>query len=150
MRNTLSWIIVSFLFIPTVFAGSQMIVKPSGHSVAETMNRLETAMKAKGIAVVARVNHAAAAQKVDLSLRPTELLIFGNPKLGTPLMQSNQKIGLDLPLRALAWEDAAGKVWLGYEAPQGLAQRHAIGDRGEVVKKMAAVLEDLSDQAVRP
>jgi uncharacterized protein (DUF302 family) len=100
--------------------------------------------------VVARVNHAAAAQKVDLSLRPTELLIFGNPKLGTPLMQSNQKIGLDLPLRALAWEDAAGKVWLGYEAPQGLAQRHAIGDRGEVVKKMAAVLEDLSDQAVRP
>jgi uncharacterized protein (DUF302 family) len=117
--------------------------------VAETVNRLEAAVKEKGATVVARVNHAAAAQKAELNLRPTELLIFGNPKLGTPLMQSNQRAGIDLPLKVLVWEDEGKKVWLGYEAPGAMAERHGIQDRAEVVKKMTAVLDELTAKAAQ-
>jgi uncharacterized protein (DUF302 family) len=131
-------------------AGDAMIVKKSSHSVARTLDRLEAAIREKGIAVVARVDHAAAAKKADLALRPTELLIFGNPKLGTPLMQSRQNAGIDLPLKVLAWEDEKGKVWLGYYPPQDLAARHGIHDREAVLKKMSEVLEGLTAQAVQP
>src|SRR6516225_1827663 len=90
------------------------------------MDRLEAEIKAKGITVFARIDHAAGAAQAGLSLRPTEVLIFGNAKAGTPLMQSNQTIGIDLPLKALVWQDADGKVWLSYNAPSWLAQRHGL------------------------
>lgn len=131
-------------------AGDDMIVKKSAHNAATTMDRFEAGLKEKGITVVARVNHAAAAKKVDLVLRPTELIVFGNPKLGTPLMQSNQRAGIDLPLKALVWEDEKGQTWIGYVAPSAIANNHAIRDRDEVVKKMAGVLDALSTRAISP
>jgi uncharacterized protein (DUF302 family) len=91
---------------------------PSGFGPQDTMNRLETAVKAKGMTVFARIDHAAGAAAAGLPLRPTELLIFGNAKGGTPLMQSVQTIGIDLPLKALVWQDASGKTWLSYNDPE--------------------------------
>src|SRR5262249_20682577 len=99
--------------------------------------RLEAALKQKGIQVFARVDHAAGAKEVGIELRPTLLLIFGNPKAGTPLMQSNQTVGIDLPLKALIWEDADGKVWLTYNRPDYVAERHGIADRTEAVKALS-------------
>jgi uncharacterized protein (DUF302 family) len=93
----------------------------------ETMDRLEREVKAKGLTVFARVDHAAGAQVVGLKLRPTELLIFGNAKGGTPLMEADQRIGIDLPLKALVYQDEAGKVWLAYTDPSWLARRYGLG-----------------------
>jgi uncharacterized protein (DUF302 family) len=142
--------VVGLVWTLPLYAENGMITKQSSHSVAVTLDRLEAGLKEKGIAVVARVDHAAAAKNVDMALKPTQVLIFANAKLGTPLMQSNPKIGLDLPLKALAWEDAAGVVWLGYTAPADLAARYQIGDRTEVVQKMTAVLDALTTQATKP
>ena len=97
----------------------------------DTMNRLETAVKAKGMTVFARIDHAAGATAVGLPLRPTEVLIFGNAKGGTPLMQSIQTIGIDLPLKALVWQDAAGDTWLSYNDPDWLAKRHGLSGETE-------------------
>ena len=109
---------------------------PSSYGPKDTMNRLEAAVKAKGMTVFARIDHAAGATGAGLSLRPTEVLIFGNAKAGTPLMQSVQTIGLDLPLKALVWQDASGKTWLSYNDPAWLAQRHGLGDEMEATVKM--------------
>jgi uncharacterized protein (DUF302 family) len=150
MHRLLLLFILGITAVPFAQAEPGMITKSSHHSVATTMDRLEAALKEKGIALVARVDHAAGAKKVDMALKPAQLLIFGNPKLGTPLMQSNPQIGLDLPLRVLAWEDAAGKVWVGYTAPADLAARYRIGNRAEVVQKMTGVLDQLTTQATQP
>jgi uncharacterized protein (DUF302 family) len=104
---------------------------PSSYGPKDTMNRLEAAVKAKGMTVFARIDHAAGASTVGLSLRPTEVLIFGNAKAGTPLMQSVQTIGLDLPLKALVWQDISGKTWLSYNDPAWLAQRHELSGETE-------------------
>ncbi|MEW6437917.1 MAG: DUF302 domain-containing protein [Pseudomonadota bacterium] len=104
-----------------------LITVPSNYSVKQTLDRLETALKAAGITIFARVDHAGGAASVGLALRPTELLIFGNPKGGTPLMQANQLIGLDLPLRVLAWEDEAGNANLTYNDVDWLAARYNLG-----------------------
>jgi uncharacterized protein (DUF302 family) len=104
-----------------------LITVASGHSAAATIDRLEEALKGKGVTVFARIDHAAGAASVGMALRPTLLLVFGNPKAGTPLMESNQTGGIDLPLKALAWEDVAGKCWLTYNDPQWIAARHALG-----------------------
>jgi uncharacterized protein (DUF302 family) len=93
----------------------------------DTMNRLEAGVKAKGMAIFARIDHAAGAAEVGMSLRPTELLVFGSPKGGTPLMQSAQTIGIDLPLKVLVWQDASGKTWLSYNDPSWLVERHGLG-----------------------
>jgi uncharacterized protein (DUF302 family) len=101
-----------------------LITLPGSHGPKETMNRFEAEVKAKGMTVFARIDHAAGAAAAGLPLRPTELLIFGNAKGGTPLMQSNQTIGIDLPLKALVWQDGSGKTWLSYNDPGWLAKRH--------------------------
>jgi uncharacterized protein (DUF302 family) len=98
----------------------------------ETMDKLEVQVKAKGMTVFARIDHAAGAKDVGLSLRPIEVLIFGNAKAGTPLMQSIQTIGIDLPLKALVWQDASGTTWLSYNDPSWLANRHGPGHEVEV------------------
>ncbi|HWR87500.1 MAG TPA: DUF302 domain-containing protein [Acidiferrobacterales bacterium] len=100
--RALTLLLFSLVLSNTVYAESDMITKQSSHSVAVTMDRLEAALKEKEIGVVARVDHVAA-KKADVALKPTQVLIFGNPKLGTPLMQSNPQAGLDLPLKAPAW-----------------------------------------------
>ena len=110
----------------------------SQHSVKATIDRLESAAKAKGMTIFARVDHAAGATSVGLSLRPTELLIFGNARGGTPLMQLAQTVGIDLPLKALAWEDAAGKTWLSYNEPAWLAERHGVEEQGAAVANTLA------------
>jgi len=109
---------------------------PSGFGPQDTMNRLETAVKAKGMTVFARIDHAGGAAAVGLPLRPTELLIFGNPKGGTPLMQSVQTVGIDLPLKALVWQDASGKTWLSYNDPEWLANRHGLGGETEAAVRL--------------
>ena len=124
-----------------------MITKTSCFTVDETLDRLETILNEKGIKPLARVNHAAAAESVGLELLPTQVLIFGNPKLGTPLMQSNRLAGLDLPMRVLAWQDEAGITQLAYHAPQDLAQGLGIDSSDEVITQMSNVLNMLTNHA---
>jgi uncharacterized protein (DUF302 family) len=125
-----------------------LITIRSGNSVKVTVDRLEADLKAKGITVFARIDHAAGAVSAGMPLRPTELLIFGNPKAGTPLMQANQTIGIDLPLKVLVWEDAGGSVWITYNDPAWLAQRHQLGNNGAAaVKAMAGMLAKLAEAA---
>jgi uncharacterized protein (DUF302 family) len=115
------------------------------------MNRLEAEVKAKGMTVFARIDHAAGAAEVGLSLQPTELLIFGNAKAGTPLMQSTQTIGIDLPLKALVWQDASGDTWLSYNDPSWLAKRHGLGHEVEAtVNAMTAALDAIARTATAP
>ena len=133
----------------TAFADNGIIVKESNRSVTETISLLEETLKSKGITIFARIDHAAGASKIDQSLRPTELLIFGNPKLGTPLMQSNQTAGVDLPLKALAYEDADGKVYLAYNDPAYLSQRHDLGEKAKVIEKISGALNKFSDIATK-
>jgi len=122
---------------------------PSSYGPKETMDRLEAEIKAKGMTVFARIDHAAGAAQAGLSLRPTEVLIFGNAKAGTPLMQSNQTIGIDLPLKALVWQDANGEVWLSYNEPSWLAQRHGLAAATQAtVDAMVAGLGNLARGAV--
>ena len=111
------------------------------------MDRLENEVRSNGMDVFARVDHAAGAAKVGLTMRPTELIIFGTARGGTPLMQSVQTIGIDLPLKALVWEDAAGKTWISYNEPGWIAQRHGVSDAQPVVTKMADLLGAISREA---
>jgi uncharacterized protein (DUF302 family) len=104
-----------------------LITIASKFSVKETIERLASTVTSKGMTVFGRVDHSAGAAEVGMPLRPTEVLIFGNAKGGTPLMQAKQAIGIDLPLKALAWEDANGKVWLTANDPAWLARRHGLG-----------------------
>ena len=101
---------------------------PSSFGAKETMDRLETEVRARGLTIFARVDHAAGAAAVGMPLRSTEVLIFGNARSGTPLMEVNQSTGIDLPLKALVYEDAAGKVWLSYNDPRWIARRHGLGE----------------------
>jgi uncharacterized protein (DUF302 family) len=129
-------------------ADDGLITIAGNHSVKDTIDRMQAALAAKGIAVFARIDHAAGAASVGMSLRPTELLIFGNPRAGTPLMQANQIVGIDLPLKLLAWEDAAGKVWLSYYDPRWLARRHGLPDNAApAVDALAAVIAGLVEAA---
>lgn len=105
-------------------AADGLIAIKSPYSATETINRLEAAVKQRGLIVFARIDHAAGAAKVGKTLRPTELLIFGNPAGGTPLIDCAQSAGIDLPLKALAWEDENAQTWLGYNDAAFLAQRH--------------------------
>ena len=113
----------------------------------ETMDRLEAEIRAQGMTVFARIDHAAGAAEVGLTLAPTELIIFGNARGGTPLMQSVQTVGIDLPLKALVWEDASGKTWLSYNEPSWIAQRHNIPNAELAVNKMTAALGAISRKA---
>ncbi|NWO07714.1 MAG: DUF302 domain-containing protein [Alteromonadaceae bacterium] len=119
----------------------------SPHSAQETMDRLESIVEDKGLNVFARIDHAAGAESVGQALRPTEVLIFGNPKGGTPFMQCAQSVGIDLPLKALVWEDEAGQVWLGYNDSSYLAQRHG-AEECAVVPKLSKALEGMTKAAV--
>ena len=126
-----------------------LVTIASPHSVKDTIDRLEAEVKAKGLTVFARIDHAGGANAIGLPLRPTELLIFGNAKGGTPLMQAAQTIGIDLPLKALAWKDASGKVWLSYDDPAWLAGRHGIAPHtAPITQNLANVLAALTKHAV--
>ncbi len=127
-------------------ANNGIITQPSPYSVTETIDRLEAMLQAKGITIFVRIDQRAEAKKVGLSLRPTQLLLFGNPKAGTPLMVAEPTIALDLPLKILAWEAADGEVWLSYNDPDYLKQRYSLCD--ELVKNIT-VIAPLANQALR-
>ena len=129
-------------------AADGLISLSSSHGPKDTMDRLAAEITARGMTVFARVDHAAGAAEAGLPLRPTELLIFGNAKAGTPLMQSDQTIGIDLPLKALVWQDASGRTWLSYNDPGWLAKRHGLGAEVDpAVKAMAAALNAIATKA---
>ena len=111
------------------------------------MDRLQAEIRAQGITVFARIDHAAGAAEVGLILPPTELIIFGNARGGTPLIQAAQTTGIDLPLKALVWEDASGTTWLSYNEPGWIVQRHSVANAEQVVSKMAATLSAISRTA---
>src|SRR6476646_9005702 len=120
---------------------------PSNFGPKETMDRLETEIRTKGLEVFARIDHAAGAAEVGLNLRPTELIIFGDARGGTPFMQSVQTVGIDLPLKVLVWEDAAGKAWISYNEPGWIARRHGVRNAEQVVSKMGAALSAIARKA---
>jgi uncharacterized protein (DUF302 family) len=127
-----------------------MVSKKSPHSVATTMDKLEAALKAKEVGVVARVNHAGAAKKVGIEMRDTELVIFGNPKLGSPLMVNQQSAAIDLPLKVIAWKDDKGQVWVGFTDPAELVKRHGLTGQDEVINKMKGALDSFTNAAIAP
>lgn len=127
-----------------------LTVVASEHDPSETADRLAAAVTSHGMTVMARIDHAAAAAAVGLSLRPTEVIVFGNPLGGTPLMQAAQTAGIDLPLKALVWQDEGGRTWLGYNAPKWIAERHGIGGLDGAIGKMAQALSVVVGQAAGP
>jgi uncharacterized protein (DUF302 family) len=133
----------------SAMAAEGLVVKPSNHSVSETLDRLQAALEEQGLKIFGRIDHQAGAQAADLDLRPTEVLIFGNPVLGTPLMTSAPTVAIDLPQKALAYEDQAGKVFLAYNDPGYLMTRHGIKDRDEVLNKIRGALGKFTDAAVK-
>ena len=119
----------------------------SAHDVKTTGDRLEAALAEKGMTLFARIDHSANAEKAGLDLYPTELIIFGNPKVGTPMMECARTVGIDLPQKALIWRDGLGAVWLSYNDPAYLAKRHDLEDCEEVLEKVTAALEGLAKAA---
>jgi uncharacterized protein (DUF302 family) len=129
-------------------AADGLTTMQSSFGPLETLLKLEAAVKARGMTVFARIDHAAGAAEAGLALRPTELVIFGNARSGTPLMQSDQTMGIDLPLKALVWQDAAGKTWLSYDDPGWLVQRHGMGrEMDATVATLSAALNAVAKTA---
>lgn len=146
----LSSAFAAFMLAAASFAAAAadgLIELKSPLAAKATMDRLEDLVKQRGLSVFARIDHAAGAAKVNKSLRATELLIFGNPQGGTPLMECAQTAGIDLPLKALVWEDAAGQVWLGYNDPAYLAARHGAA-ACPVVENLRKALGGLAEATV--
>ena len=143
----ISCAIATMLLAGAAAAADGLVAVKSSYSAKETMDRLEASVKQRGLTVFARIDHAAGAAKIGKTLRPTELLIFGNPQGGTPLMECEQTAGIDLPLKALAWEDAAAQVWVGYNDPAYLAQRHGAASC-PVVENLRKALSSLVDTVV--
>ena len=140
--------VISILFFSTLaIADNGLVSVKSSHDVKLTADRLEKNLAMKGMTVFARINHAEGAQTVGKQLRPTELIIFGNPKVGAPLMQCGQSIAIDLPQKALVWEDEGGQVWLSYNDPKYLAKRHGIKGCDEVIKKIENALGNFAKMA---
>ena len=110
----------------TAQSGNGIVDKPSNHSVDATVEKLKGILQAKGVTLFALVDHSGEAEKAGMKMRPTKLLIFGNPKAGTPLMLAAPSSAIDLPLKILVWENAQGKVWVSYNSPQYLQQRHQL------------------------
>lgn len=119
----------------------------SAHDVKTTADRLETILGEKGMTVMARINHTQGAEKIGEHLRPTELVLFGNPKAGTPLMQSSQTSAIDLPQKALIWEDESAQVWLSYNDPEYMAQRHNIEGKEQLITNIGNALSNIAQAA---
>ena len=131
----------------TAHAADGLVELKSAHAAKATLDRFEAAAKERGLTVFARIDHAAGAARIGKTLRPTELLIFGNPQGGTPLMECAQSAGIDLPLKAMAWEDAQGQAWLGYNDPAWIAQRHGAASC-PAVENLRKALSGLADVAI--
>jgi len=139
------WLAVSFVAAADV---EGLIKKPSPYTVSTTLDRLQARLESKGITVALRWDHGKNAGEADIPLRDTQVLIFGNPKLGSHLMTSAQSSGIDLPMKALAWRDQNGQVWLAYNDPAYIADRHGIADRPAVLEAMSGALDKLTNAVV--
>ena len=148
--NRLITALLVLVLSPVALAEDGLIKKQSPHSVSKTIDRLQAALESKGITIVVRWKHSDKAAGAGIEMRPTELLVFGNPKLGSHLMTSQQSVGIDLPMKALAWEDANGQVWLAYNDPAYIAKRHGITDRPKIVAKMTKALNGMTNKAIAP
>ena len=131
------------------YAVDGLVTLKSPYSATDTMNRVEQIAKERGLTVFARVDHAAGAAKVGTTLRPTEVLIFGSPKGGAPFMECAQSVGIDLPLKALVWEDASSQVWLGYNDPAYIARRHEVPGCA-AAEALGKALAGISAAAIAP
>ena len=131
----------------STFAADEIVEKASPHSVTKTLDRLQAILTKKGITVFARIDHAEGAKKVGLTLSDNQVLIFGNPKLGTPVMKAEPRVGLDLPMKVQAFADAEGKVWVRYARPAAMAARHGGTGPAKIITKMTGALDKLTDAA---
>ena len=145
-----SFALLMLIMLPiAAFSAEGMVTLKSSHSVSATADKLESLLKSKGMTVMNRISHSDGAAGVDLELRPTEVVIFGNPKVGTPLMQCAQSVAIDLPQKALIWEDESGQVWLGYNDPTYLKQRHDIEGCDAVLEKVSGALNNFARAATQ-
>jgi uncharacterized protein (DUF302 family) len=148
MRKIPIYLLLLALFaVPSASAGEGLVTVKSSFGAKETADRVERLTKERGMKLFNRIDHAEGARTVGMPLRPTEVLIFGNPKGGTPLMMCEQTVGIDLPLKMLVWEDGNGAVWVGYSDPEVLKDRHGIMGCDEVLGKMKGFLGKLASDA---
>ena len=147
MKKTICVVLLMVFFAVPAAAAEGVIEVPSGFDVQETADRLESILLERGMTIFIRVNHSAAAEEVGIKLRNTELIIFGNPKVGSPLMQCQQSVAIDLPQKALVWEDAKAQVWISYNDPRYLEKRHGISGCEDVIAKIEKVLADIAQLA---
>ena len=150
MQKIFGSILAIFLIVTTAAAGDGLISVKSSHDVKATADRLEDILNKKGMNVFIRINHASGAKKVGKELRPTELVVFGNPKVGTPLMQCSQSVAIDLPQKAIIWQDDKGQVWLSYNDPNYLSRRHGLSECAEVIQKVEKALNNFAKAATTP
>ncbi len=147
MTNKIKVFIVSSFLSLSAAASDGLVSVQSDFNASETAERFVNIIQKKGLTLFARINHKKNAAGVDLELRPTEVIIFGNPKVGTPLMQCSQKVAIELPQKALIWEDNEGKVWFSYNDPGYLKKRHDIQNCDKVINKVSNILGKLSKAA---
>ena len=147
MKTSLLTILVLLIISVPVYAAEGMIDVESSFGVEETGDRLDNVLKEKGMTIFNRVKHSAAAKKVGVELPETELIIFGNPKVGSPLMKCKQSVAIDLPQKALIWKDLEGKVWISYNNPRYLEKRHNISSCEDVISKIEKALAGISKAA---
>ena len=145
-RLMLMMFLLAGSIVPAIAGG--MLKMESPYDAKTTLDRLEAIMTQKGITIFARIDHAAGAKMVGEIMPPTQLMLFGNPKLGTPLMMLNREVGFDLPMKALAWEDADGKVWLAVTNPAQLNQVYALAGADGVIEKMTGAVKALTAKAL--
>ncbi len=147
MKTLLSALLVVLILTVSAYATEGMVDVKSSFGVKETADRLENVLIKKGMTIFKRVKHSEAARKAGVRLRDTQLLIFGNPKVGSPLMKCQQSVAIDLPQKALIWKDSEGITWISYNDIRYLAQRHNISDCGEVVSKIEKALAGITQAA---
>ncbi|MFC4352305.1 DUF302 domain-containing protein [Fodinicurvata halophila] len=133
---------------PALAENDDLVIKSSPHGVSETLDRLSEVVEENGARVFARIDHAAGAAAIDEDMPPMEVLIFGNPKMGTPLIQEAPEVGLDLPVRVLVWEDSSGNTRVAYLEPEELADRYDIDEDSEAVQNMEKALDNLTGAAI--
>jgi len=151
MKKTSLYLSLTLFILSGVsIADNGMIDVKSNHNVKTTADRLVSALKEKGMTVFTRIDHSAGAQGVGKTLRPTEVVIFGNPKVGTPLMNCQQSVAIDLPQKALIWEDDKSQTWLSYNKPEYLASRHTIEGCEKIIIKIGNVLNKFATAATKP
>lgn len=147
MKHIIITLLILIISVVTVSAEEGLISVKSRHDAKTTADRLVAALNAKGMNIFIRIDHAKGAKQAGLELRPTELVIFGNPKVGTPFMKCGQSVAIDLPQKALIWEDRNGQVWLSYNDPAYLAKRHGITGCEDVIQKISGALSNFANAA---